>query len=125
MLFTNLTLKASQIKKHLCVFLIFLVLSPCSFAVTTCAGTVQTLAFNPGSGILEASIGYGLWYLCSVSQTYNGVDPASCKMWYSTLLAAKISGKTILMDFDTPNNCNAIGNWSNPITVPYWVEIQG
>lgn len=110
-------------KKQIYTYILSLFIASSSLAATPCNGNVQTLAFNPANGIVQASIGYGVWYLCSVSQTYNGIDTATCKMWYSTLMTAKISNKKINMIFDTTNSCNQIGNWANPNPMPYWVEV--
>jgi hypothetical protein len=94
-----------------------------AFAAQECVGTVQTLAFNPGSGLLQVSIGYGVQYMCSFNSTVNGVDPQTCKSWYAMLMTAKASDKRISMIYDTSAACNQMGNWSVPNPLPYFVQI--
>ena len=108
--------------RFLCALIVSL-FSASSFATATCVGNVQTLAIGPQSGWLQVSIGYGVQYLCGISQTYNGVDPQNCRAWYAMFLTAKSTGKKVLMNFDTNVPCNQIGNWSVPNPIPYWAEI--
>lgn len=71
-----------------------------------CTGKVNNVVINP-AGIVTLSFGNINWvYLCSVSESYNGVTPESCKAMFSLLIAAKLSDRNITMWFsDDSANC--------------------
>lgn len=107
------------------VLLSFIFFANSLAADIVCTGNVSTVAFGPTSGLLSVSNGYGVEYLCNFNQSYNGVDPRTCKAWYAMLLTAKASSKKISMHYDATTDwqCNQVGNWAVPNPFPYWVEI--
>ncbi len=95
-------------------------------AAIVCTGQVSSLALNPTNGIVQANIGFGFWYLCSVSTSINGVPTEVCKTWYSTLLANQATGRPYSMYFDngTALQCSQLGNWAVPNPMPYYVVTE-
>lgn len=97
---------------------------PAVNAGVLCEGKVQSIAFGAGSGTLTANTGYGVHYLCNFNEVQFGVHPETCKAWYSMLLTAKASGKTIKQYYErTDTNCSTLGNWAAPNPHPYYIEM--
>jgi hypothetical protein len=118
-------------KRTICYFVIVnfffvLLINNSVHAGVKCSGTVKTLAIGPQSGLLQVSTGYGVHYLCKLNESWNGVSPDVCKVWYSMFLAAKLSGKKIAQYYDEGAECSAdsLGNWQVPTPFPYFVEIE-
>ena len=107
---------------------IFTVLSFISFGAVSgtvvCSGKIQTLAYHANNSLMVKldSMNFGVLFCSpdsewSVSGTNYITGPESCKVMYSTFLAAKMSGKTIkTMYFDgdsVPATCDGWSNWSH------------
>ena len=93
-------------------------------AAVMCEGKVHSIALNPVGGTLTVNAGNGVHHLCNFATTQNGVNPETCKAWYSMFLTAKASGKTIRQYYErTDPNCGTIGNWAAPNPMPYYVEL--
>lgn len=114
----------SRAALKLFIFLAALLLSVNVNAATFCKGKVITLGLGPQSGMLQINIGYGVWYLCSLKSTANGIDPSVCKAWYSMFLTAKETGSKINMAFDSTTPCTGYGSWATPSVMPYWTDIE-
>jgi len=94
-----------------------------SYAGTVvCAGTVDVLSYHAnGSFMVQLSSMNTPVFFCSadaewlVAGTTFKTGPEACKMIYSTLLAAKSTGKAIAnVYFDgdqVPGSCNTWGDW--------------
>jgi hypothetical protein len=93
-----------------------------------CTGTVTYLGAN-ASGEVLVDIGKGVWGVCNLSETYKGVTSAqACQGWYSALVSAKLSGKSVVLWFSPDNlgndgitSCEGLGNWS--ARTPYHVAL--
>tara|TARA_R110002060_G_scaffold880_3_gene2105 strand:+ start:4265 stop:4630 length:366 start_codon:yes stop_codon:yes gene_type:complete len=111
--------------------ILFLLLSIFANAGTlTCAGTVEELAYH-GNGrfMVKLSTMNKPVFFCNaeavwtVSGTGYQTGQETCKMMYSTFLAAK-STKSVL-DYihfdgdDVPENCNNFASWAN-VSIRYF-----
>lgn len=103
-------------------FLLLLMLSiffysPLSFAKYTCEGKVQGLSIDPRTGALLAEkIGPLNWpKLCSITHTSNNISPESCKVIYSSLLAAQMGSKEVKFWFNDGKDCSQKSHtpWQN------------
>jgi hypothetical protein len=81
-----------------------------------CTGTVAGLSLQmTNTGVVTVSLSGGptAVYLCAVDGAiYNGVSPEVCKAMYSTLMAAKLSNKKMLIRFS--------GNYAKCSDIPSW-----
>ena len=83
-----------------------------------CIGKVNNVVVGP-NGILTLSVGNINWvYLCSVSASYNGIAPDTCKAMLSVAMAAKLSDRNIQLWFsDTSNDCTNAAH-------PAWADLK-
>jgi hypothetical protein len=113
-------------KKKISALLLAFSFSTNAFSAISCTGNIQVLALNPISGLVQLNIGYGWWYICSVSSAVNGVPVDTCKSLYSMMLADQASGRQMSLAFDTTNypslSCGTIGNWAVPTPFPYYIQ---
>lgn len=81
-----------------------------------CSGKVQHLSLAlTTTGVVTVALEGGptMVYLCAIDgPVYNGVSSEVCKAMYSTLMAAKLSGKKVLIRFYGQNSC-ALPGWTN------------
>jgi hypothetical protein len=90
-----------------------------------CTGTVTNLSINldnEGAVTLSLSSGPTSVYLCSIDGIRNGVSATVCRTMYATLMAAKISGKGVLIRFLDYNACAAVPSWGNAGTLG-WTQL--
>ena len=79
-----------------------------------CQGTVDTLSFQmDGSGTVTLSLSGGptYTYICNTLGTLNGVPAADCRTMYATLMAAKLTGKQVLIRFYNYSTCATVPSW--------------
>jgi hypothetical protein len=96
---------------------------PC-FGKISCPGKIEYLGISP-SGLVQVSNGYGVWYLCSLSASYNGYAMEGCKGAYAALLTARATERTVTFYFDVPSgtSCSSFGSWVAPSPAPYHIHI--
>ena len=113
-----------ETKRYVVGITIFM-LTLTSQAAITCTGPVRTLAIGPASGYLQVDAGYGVHYLCRFDAIANGVDPATCKAWYSLFLMARATGKNVNQSYQgtTATSCAQLGSWRVPVEMPYWIDL--
>ena len=96
-----------------------LVAQPAS-ANFSCSGSISYLAVNANDVVFAAVGNFGVWAVCRLSETSQGVSEDACKAWYASLLAAKRAGTGVVFYFESSasgNNgseCTALGNWTGP-----------
>jgi len=88
-----------------------------SQAAVDCAGEVTSLSMQlntTGTVTLSLAGGPSYTYLCDVDGTgRNGVSATVCRTMYATLMAAKTTGKKVLIRFYDFNSCAAIPAWAD------------
>jgi hypothetical protein len=88
------------------------------FADIDCTGTVESLSVQlstHGTITLSLSGGPSYVYICNLDgATANGVSFETCKAMYSTLLAAKLSGKKMKIRFYGYESCGSVPSWAYP-----------
>ena len=100
-------------KKYILASVLFI---SSSYANTTnyqCEGQVTGLVIEPSTGELFAEkVGPLSWpRFCSVAKQLNGISPETCKVVYSTLLAAQTSNKEVKLWFKGSGNCEEHVAW--------------
>jgi hypothetical protein len=101
---------------YACIGTVTQVATPPNGTVNATFNFIQTSGTNAGSMPWET--------LCSLTSTYNGVDPNTCKGVLSTLTTAHAMGSMVMMWFDnttSPSSCSATG-WQalGPAMGWYW-----
>src|SRR5258706_11593266 len=95
-------------------------------SVVDCTGTVLnlSLALNAtGEVTLSLSGGPTVTYLCTIDGPgLNGVSTAVCRSMYATLMAAKLTGKKVLIRFNDYNTCSAVPAWA-PAGSVGWTQL--
>jgi len=94
-------------------------------AVVDCTGTVTNLSLQLDAGAtltLALSGGPSFTYLCDFNGSRNGVPAVVCRTIYATLIAAKLTGKKVLMRFYDYATCDAVPAWANAGTVG-WTQL--
>lgn len=78
-----------------------------------CTGPVTGVSINPKTGeVVAENIGTLEWpKFCDVNNEINGVDPESCKIIFTALLTAQISGKSVTLWFEDDNDCSTHTPW--------------
>ncbi|MFL0803277.1 MAG: hypothetical protein K6L81_06140 [Agarilytica sp.] len=112
--------------KKVIVFTLLIVCAFRSYAETfSCSGKVKNVAIGPTTAILQVNSGYGMHYLCSFKEVKNGVDPETCKAWYSMFLAAQASKREVSQSYSTSSGetCASLGSWVTPDPFPYFVNV--
>lgn len=86
-----------------------------AFAQVDCTGTVDELSLQliDDSVVFSLSGGPSFTVLCSISEARNGVSAMGCRTMYSTLMAAKMTKKKVLIRFNDAASCAAVPSWSN------------
>ncbi|MDN2709725.1 hypothetical protein O0880_09860 [Janthinobacterium sp. SUN118] len=87
-------------KKYLAAMLAIasLITSMPASANYTCSGPVKGVSINGLGAVVAESIGKVQWgFLCNVETATNGINPATCKVMYATLLAAQASGRSVTL----------------------------
>lgn len=81
-----------------------------------CEGPVSQPAIEANTGdVFAAAIGPLRWArLCNVNNTANNISPAACKVVYTTLVTASVSGKNVHVAIgDSPStSCATHQEWS-------------
>ena len=97
--------------------------APCLGKIS-CTGNVAYLGLSP-TGLVQVSNGYGVWYLCSLSASYNGYAIEGCKGAYAALLTARAAERPVTFYFDVPSgtSCSSFGSWVAPSPAPYHIHI--
>lgn len=114
---------------HLLSALVSLVLmsaTPAALAGYTCGGPVRGVAIDTSGDILAESIGPVIWpRLCNIRTAVNGIPPESCKIIYSTLLAAQASGRSVTFWINDPaTTCATLAQWQW-VNGFYFLRIDG
>ncbi|MCW8091647.1 hypothetical protein [Alteromonas sp. ASW11-130] len=103
--------------------LIGLILAVASYSANAnyqCDGGVDGVTIEPKTGVVFAqNVGGFIWpRLCSVTHEYNGIPPESCKLVYSTLLAAQTTNKEVRLWFNDEKDCSLESH-------PSWQQLTG
>ncbi len=98
--------------------LLFCFFSTAHSADVDCVGEVETLSLqlnHKGTVTLSLSGGPSYVYLCNMDgEVENGVSFETCKAMYSTLMAAKITKKKMLIRFYDHESCSEVSSWAFP-----------
>jgi hypothetical protein len=81
-----------------------------------CTGSVSTLSLQLdtlGTVTVSLSNGPSFTYLCAVDGVRNAVSPTVCRTMYATLVAAKTTGKSVLIRFHDHGTCTAVPAWAD------------
>jgi hypothetical protein len=113
------------VRKITYLFLLFFIFSANANAFS-CKGDVLSIGLGPTNGLLQVDAGYGIHYLCKLNEEFNGVDPETCKAWYSMFLTAQASARAIEQYYRDGNglSCSNLGSWAIPNPMPYYVVIN-
>lgn len=107
-------------------FIAVILLSPSvSFGAPICAGKVVYLGTD-SSGEVAVAAGANIAKICSMSaQGQFTANVAGCKAFYSTLLAARLAGRSVAIYYNSPalSACGDIAPWSAQPSA-YFVELQ-
>ena len=96
-----------------------------AWASYSCTGTVNDVNVTPGSGVVifSSSAGLSSVYLCllegSTSSANETVTPEQCKAMLTVLMAAQISGQSVVLSFNDSLNCTTHPSWAW-LTGWYW-----
>ena len=104
--------------KIIAFFLSVFLYSKAASADIDCTGKVTSLTVQldtVGAVTIALEGGPNMVNICGVGSSYNNVAPEVCKAMYSTLLAAKLSNKKILMRF--------YGNYASCGAIPAWTAV--
>ena len=106
--------------KKILIGLAFTIASNSSYATYQCDGKVDGLTIEPKTGIVFAQhVGGFEWpKLCSVTTVFNGIPVESCKIVYSTLLAAQTTNKDVRLWFNDDKDCSTASH-------PSWTALTG
>ena len=86
----------------------------------SCVGGVNGVHVDESGYISASSVAGMSWvYFCSVSETYNGVTPQTCKVIYASLLSAQLANKNVRLWFYDTGNCSTHPAWQQ-LTGWYW-----
>jgi hypothetical protein len=91
-----------------------LVLPSLSSATVSCTGPVAYLGTD-SNGLVYTATGTAINAVCSVvTQGSFNAPPAACKLFYSTLLADQLAGKTATVFYNDPalTQCSQVTSWS-------------
>jgi len=100
------------------------VLASPAYAQLQCVGTVSKVALNP-QGLVQVDYGYGVHYLCSVSQNHGDFTPETCKATYSMLLSAFHAQSEVHFFFaHTYATCADLPNWASLNPSPYHITLM-
>jgi hypothetical protein len=90
------------------------VASQSAFAAYSCNGVIDQVNVSPNGVVIVDSTAAGLQsvYLCQIGTTANGVSPDACKAILSLILAAKLSGASVLWSFSDSLTCTTHPAWA-------------
>jgi hypothetical protein len=95
-------------------------------AAIDCQGYVSSLSLDlNGWGLVTLSLSNGpnYVYLCNTEGSIrNSVPLGVCRTMYATLMAAKLSGKQMLIRFYDHASCGAIPSWTDAGTLG-WTQV--
>jgi len=98
-----------------------------AFAAVDCRGEITYLSLHLviyGTVTVGLQGGPNATYVCDVDGPIvrNGVSPTVCRMLYATLVAAKTTGKQVVMRFHNFNSCSEVpsGHDSGPVD---WAQL--
>jgi hypothetical protein len=98
-------------------------LSPLASANIACTGPVGYLGMDQAGQVIVA-VGANINTICSTtSQSIYQVDPVACRSWYATLVAYRLSDRTLTIWYNDPalTSCAQIGSWSTQRSA-YFIE---
>lgn len=87
-------------KRYAAALVAWLLTSSTAGATALCLRPLEYVFLNTQSGQVMVNLGFGVWVLCHVSTTANGVSPETCRAMYASLLSAKTSGQRVGFYFD-------------------------
>ncbi len=96
-----------------------------AWASYSCTGTVNDMNVSPGTGVVifSSSAGLGSVYLCllegSTSSANGTVTPEQCKAMLTLLMAAQLSGQSVVLSFNDSLTCTTHPSWAW-LTGWYW-----
>jgi len=105
-------MKRSAPKPSLFLALLLVGSTP-AFATYSCVGPVTGLSINQAGNVLAESVAGVSWgYLCSLTTEQNNYDPETCKVVYTALLAAQLSGQNVELWFNDSLTCSTHTEYS-------------
>ena len=112
-------------RRWLAIVLLFC--STPAWANYACLGTIDAVALNPGGivTVTSNSSGPGVFYVCNIGSTANGVAPEQCKAIYASLLAARMSAQNVAWTFNDALTCTTHPTWSWLTGWYYGPELTG
>ncbi|TMP23345.1 hypothetical protein CWB99_23390 [Pseudoalteromonas rubra] len=98
--------------KKLIAAVILLSLSPkLVFANAHCTMKATAVDINKNGQVYFSFEGYGnSLYACSTSTKSGYISTETCKLMYSTMLAATLSKSDLTLSFDTSESCESLQN---------------
>jgi len=88
---------------------------PLAQANVSCTGPITYLGTDQGDQVLVAAGGTGINAICStVAQGSYQSSPQACKLFYGTLLADQLAGRSSTVFYNDPaiTQCSQITAWS-------------
>lgn len=85
-----------------------------------CTGNVTGVSINPKNGdLLAETVGPLKWpKICNLETELSGINPATCKIIYSTLLTAQTTNKKVTLWFNDNKDCSTASH-------PPWETLTG
>lgn len=85
-------------------------------ATYVCDGPITMLGLGSNGVVVQGPGGLPPLFICKVDATTpaNGYTPDLCKATYAMLLAAKLSGQTVLLEFNDNLTCTTQPPWTVP-----------
>jgi hypothetical protein len=111
-----------KMKRHVVILMLLLMgvmVIPAHASNYFCSGTVTTIGLSPANDVVVGGPGgIPVVVLCNRSNaTSNGWTADACKAAYATLLAAKLSGQSVSIDFSDSLTCSTQPSWSGYVSV--------
>ena len=101
----------NRVRIHQFIFAAVAASLPLQAPAYICQGVVKGVSIDGGGDLLVQSVGTSMnWSrFCNVNRQSNGLEPATCKVVYTTLLAAQTTGRPVTVwihgDANDTNAC--------------------
>ena len=99
---------------------ITLVTMPASASTYVCSGTITYLGLGGNGVAVGGPGGMPIIFACKVdAMSANGYTPEVCKATYAMLLAAKLSGQPVQIEFSDNLTCATQPVWTSSTTLVF------
>lgn len=100
--------------------------STVSNAGEVCEGEIERLGLSPITGDVHVQIqpSTGIFRICNIETNVGKISGESCRVMYSTLLAARASRQKVAYHFPNGFSCASLGSWGFPSSQPTFFEIE-